>query len=312
MKKRFSETSDQLFFISGDGEMAALIREHDWSGTSIGSPENWSPSLRTTLGILLNSAFPMFLLWGKDLVCFYNDAFRPSLGVNGKHPAIGKRAKEVWEEIWDFAGSLIDQVQTTGKPVWYEDQFVPFYRNGKVEDIYWTFSYSPVLDDNGSIGGLLITCTETTEKVRMMERLAESEKRFGMLVDEANVGVVVLMGEQLVVETVNEEYARIVGNTVNGLKGKPLFETLPEAEPYFRYIIDTVLKTGEPQYLYDHPYFVLVGGQESHGLLDLVYQPYRREGNIVSGVMVFCRKAGAKTTLSRAHDLPVGETANSR
>jgi hypothetical protein len=187
--KRFFETSDQLFFISGDGEMATLIREHDWAGTPIGPPESWSPSLRTTLGILLNSAFPMFLFWGSDLVCFYNDAYRPSLGVNGKHPAIGKKGKEVWEEIWGFIGPLVEKVMTTGRSVWFEDRFVPFYRNGKVEDIYWTFSYSPVYDENGSIGGTLVTCTETTGKVRMAERLVESEKRFETLVNEATVGI---------------------------------------------------------------------------------------------------------------------------
>jgi len=145
--------------------MGALILQHDWSRTPIGTMDQWPPSLRTTLGILLHSAFPMFLFWGPELTCFYNDAFRPSLGIEGKHPAIGKRGKEVWADIWEFICPLINQIMTTGAPVYFEDQLVPFYRNGRMEDIYWTFSYSPVYNDEGNINGVFVTCTETTAHV---------------------------------------------------------------------------------------------------------------------------------------------------
>ena len=129
--------------------MGDLIMSYDWSKSVIGPPEEWPQSLRTTLGIVLHSAFPMFLFWGEDFLCFYNEAFRPSLGAEGKHPAIGKKAIVVWGEIWHIIGPLIQQVIVTHKPVWFEDRLVPFYRNGKVEDIYWTFSYSPVSDETG-------------------------------------------------------------------------------------------------------------------------------------------------------------------
>src|ERR1700743_2882952 len=107
-------------FLRGGGEMGRLTREFHWSTTVIGTPDQWPRSLRTTLGIVLHSAFPMFLFWGEDLICFYNDAFRPSLGANGKHPALGKKGKEVWPEIWGFIGPLISQVMSTGEPVWFE------------------------------------------------------------------------------------------------------------------------------------------------------------------------------------------------
>jgi signal transduction histidine kinase len=152
-------------FLQDSGEMGALILRQDWSQSPIGNMDAWPPALRTTLGILLHSAFPMFLFWGPELTCFYNDAFRPSLGIEGKHPAIGKRGKEVWPEIWEFIGPLIQQVLTTGIPVYFEDQLVPFYRNGRMEDIYWTFSYSPVYNDEGNINGVFVTCTETTAHV---------------------------------------------------------------------------------------------------------------------------------------------------
>src|SRR4051812_9621189 len=93
-------------FIRG-GEMGDRIRKFDWSKTSVGSMESWPQSLQTTLSILLNSKFPMFLWWGDDLVQFYNDAYRPSLGNNGKHPlALGQKAEDCWGEIWSIIKPL--------------------------------------------------------------------------------------------------------------------------------------------------------------------------------------------------------------
>ena len=168
--------------------MGELTRTHDWSQTPIGIPDQWPQSLCATLGIILHSAFPMFLFWGAELTCFYNDAFRPSLGVSGKHPALGKPGKDVWPEIWEFIGPLIEQIMTTGQPVWFEDQLVPFYRDGSIEDIYWTFSYSPVYNDSGHINGVFVTCTETTEKVRNVKQLQESNDQLAFAIEATELG----------------------------------------------------------------------------------------------------------------------------
>src|ERR1700704_1585725 len=142
-------------FLSGGGEMGALTRAKDWGTTPLGPAELWPRSLRTTLGILLNSRFPMFLWWGPQLICFYNDAYRPSLGQKGKHPVIlGLRAEEAWPEVWDIIKPLIDQVLKGGEATWSEDQLIPIYRNSKIEDVYWTFSYSPVNDESGEVAGI--------------------------------------------------------------------------------------------------------------------------------------------------------------
>ena len=152
--------------------MGEITRAFNWSDTDLGSPATWPISLRTTVANVLNSAFPMFLFWGPDLICFYNDAFRPSLGAEGKHPAVGKKGKKIWAEIWDFIGPLLEKVVSTGEPVWMEDSLVPFYRNGKLEEIYWTFSYSPAYGDDGRIDGVLVTCVETTQRVLNVKKLA--------------------------------------------------------------------------------------------------------------------------------------------
>lgn len=172
-----------------NGEMAGRIRDYDWSQTSIGSPDNWPSSLRTAIGILLHSKFPMFLFWGDDLICFYNDAFRPSLGNEGKHPwALGKKGQEVWGEIWSIIKPWIDHVLTTREAIWMEDQLVPIYRNGKIEDVYWTFSYSFLSDENGNPGGVFVTCAETTEKVLTLERLKESNSQLHFAIEATELG----------------------------------------------------------------------------------------------------------------------------
>jgi len=156
---------DQFPFLKNTGEIGQLVLNYDWSRTSIGDIENWPLSLQITVYDVLHSAFPMFLFWGEEFLCFYNEAFRPSLGKNGKHPAIGKKAITIWGEIWHFIGPLLQKVFVTGEAVMLEDQLVPFYRNGKVEDIYWTFCYSPALGEDNKIRGVLVTCIETTKYV---------------------------------------------------------------------------------------------------------------------------------------------------
>ena len=169
--------------------MGQLTREFNWESTAVGPPEYWPQSLRTILSAILNSRFPMFLWWGPELICFYNDAYRPSLGQNGKHPSIlGQKAALAWAEIWDIIRPLIDQVLTSGEPTWSEDQLIPIYRNGKIEDVYWTFSYSPVNDESGKPAGVLVTCTETTEKVNNLRQLRESKDQLSLAIEAAELG----------------------------------------------------------------------------------------------------------------------------
>jgi PAS domain S-box-containing protein len=176
-------------FLTGGGEMGERTRQYDWAKTSIGSPDHWPRSLRSTVATILSSRFPMFLWWGQDLIQFYNDAYRPSLGNEGKHPtALGQKGKDCWPEIWDIIYPLIAQVLRTGEATWSEDQLVPIYRNGAIEDVYWTFGYSPVRDDEDKISGVLVICTETTPKVNYLRQLTESKKELEFAIDAADLG----------------------------------------------------------------------------------------------------------------------------
>lgn len=179
----------QYPFLSGGGEMGQLMREKDWQATSLDDPAHWPQSLRTTLSIILNSKFPMFLFWGPQHICFYNDAYRPSLGNEGKHPDIlGLPGVEAWPEIWDIIKPLIDQVLSGSDATWSEDQLIPIYRNGKIEDVYWTFSYSPVNDESGRPAGVFVTCVETTGKVLAMKAVEESLDQLEFAIEATELG----------------------------------------------------------------------------------------------------------------------------
>ena len=160
-----------MWFLEGGGLCGALARSVDWSKTSLGPPEDWSPSLKSTVATLLHSRHPMFLWWGEDLIQIYNDAYVPSFG-KGKHPAaMGQRGADCWQEIWPIIWPQIQDVMQRGKSSWHEDHLVPIHRNGRLEEVYWTYGYSPVFDEQGVVGGTLVVCTETTPRVLGNRRL---------------------------------------------------------------------------------------------------------------------------------------------
>lgn len=158
--------------------MALLIGAYPWEATSLGAIEGWPQVLRTALGLMLNSAFPMCLFWGPAMTTFYNDAFRPSLGNKGKHPtALGQPGAVAWADSWPEMKPLLDQVRG-GEGARSEDTFVPLFRNGHLEETYWTLSYSSVRDETGAVAGVLLTCAETTNKV-LNERQMQTLRRLG-------------------------------------------------------------------------------------------------------------------------------------
>jgi PAS domain S-box-containing protein len=157
--------------IIGNGEMAGLVRGFDWSRTPVGPVEGWSDTLLTTVNLLLASRHPMFLWWGPELIQFYNDGYRPSIRSD-KHPsALGQRGVDCWPEIWPIIGPQIDAVMSLGESTWNTNQLVPINRNGKLEEVFWTYSYSPVRDKDGVVQGTLVVCSETTEQVLSERRL---------------------------------------------------------------------------------------------------------------------------------------------
>ena len=147
------------------------MRELDWSRTPLGPVETWPPALLTSVSISLDCAFPIFVWWGPELVVLYNDEYIPVLGP-AKHPAaLGQPAAVVWSEIWDVVGPMAAQVRDRGVATRSRDLQLLLNRNGYLEETYFSFSYSPIHDEHGRVGGVFCPCIETTEKVVGERRL---------------------------------------------------------------------------------------------------------------------------------------------
>ncbi|MDB4991246.1 MAG: two-component hybrid sensor and regulator, partial [Myxococcaceae bacterium] len=157
--------------LSGGGEMGALMRSIDWTKTSVGAPESWPQSLRTALSILLETGFPMYIAWGPEFTQFYNDGYRPILGST-KHPvAMGLGTRRTFAEIWHIIGPMFEGVME-GRSFSLTDFLLPLDRHGFVEECYFVFSYSPIREEAGNVGGVLVTVFETTDRVLGARRLA--------------------------------------------------------------------------------------------------------------------------------------------
>ncbi len=178
---------NQVDFLAGGGEMGALMRAYDWTGTPLGAPPTWPQGLRTAIRILLNTFHPMFIWWGDDLIQFYNDAYRETLD-DQQHPrALGQRGREFWKEIWPMIGPQIDQVMSGGGPTWHENQLVPVTRNGKLTYGYWTYGYSP-LDGEHGIGGVMVICRNVTQDHEANIALREREAELARVQEIGSIG----------------------------------------------------------------------------------------------------------------------------
>ncbi|MCR5874822.1 PAS domain S-box protein [Phenylobacterium sp. J426] len=157
-------------FLADGGELGALMRAHDWSASPLGRPAGWPQSLRTVVGLMLTSKFPMFVAWGPELGFLYNDAYAEILG--DKHPsALGDRFQTIWSEIWPDISPLIDAA-LAGQASYRHDLPLLMRRKGFDEQTWFTFSYSPVRDESGAVVGMFCACAETTEKVLAERRLS--------------------------------------------------------------------------------------------------------------------------------------------
>ena len=169
----------------GAGEVGALMRAMDWSQTPLGPVQDWPQSLRTAVSICLHSRFELFIWWGPQLTMVYNDAYRQTLA--SKHPwAMGKPGSVVWSEIWPIIGPMLRRVMETGEATWSDDLRLILERHGYPEETYHTFSYSPILDESGGVGGVFTAVSQTTERVIGERRLRTLRDLAARAVDTQN------------------------------------------------------------------------------------------------------------------------------
>jgi PAS domain S-box-containing protein len=167
--------------------MGRLIRGHDWVSSPVGDVAAWPQGLRTAVRLMLNTGHPMYIFWGSQLCCFYNDAYAQSLGPEQHPSSLGLPARSVWGSIWASIGPQIEQVMMGGGATWRENELIPITRHGVRQNAYWTYSFGPIDDDaaENGIGGVLVISTETTRQVEMAQRLSVSEERFNQALSAA-------------------------------------------------------------------------------------------------------------------------------
>jgi PAS domain S-box-containing protein len=183
-------------FAAEGGKTGALLRTTDWSATALGPIEDWSQSLRTSVGIMLHSGHPMYVAWGPSLNLLFNDAYLQILGARAKNPAdvFGKPFKEVWPDVWPEAKPRLDRAMD-GISSWHEDHPFSVTRNGYPEQMYVTFSSSPIREESGAVAGVFCACIETTGKVlaarqrdEALQELAASNEKLRLATDAAQLG----------------------------------------------------------------------------------------------------------------------------
>jgi PAS domain S-box-containing protein len=288
--------------MSDGGAMGAAMRTHDWSGSPLGQPESWPQSLKTAVSIMLSSKFPMFLAWGSELTFLYNDPYIDILGA--KHPGLGQPFQEIWSEIWSDISPIVDQA-LAGEATYWENLPLTMARKGYDEQTWFTFSYSPLRTDDGSIAGMFCACTETTALV-LAERQRDTEmQRLRGLFDRAPVFIAVLGGPDHVFEITNEAYVRLIGG--RDVIGKPIREALPDIRGQgFFALLDQVYATGQPHTGHSTPVSLarLPGGTPEARLVDFVFQPIQEADGSVSGIFV----AGSDVTEQRRAELKLRES----
>jgi signal transduction histidine kinase len=163
--------STDLSFLSGGGEMGERMRAFDWSSSSVGPAAQWPQSLKTAVSICIGSRYPIVIWWGNpEYTMFYNDGYIPVLGVT-KHPGwLGRSGRECWKDIWSTVGPMLDSVFRTGEATWSEDLLLVMDRNLPREEVYFTFSYSPIRGED-KVDGIFCACYETTGRVVGERRL---------------------------------------------------------------------------------------------------------------------------------------------
>ncbi|ODT11026.1 MAG: histidine kinase [Kaistia sp. SCN 65-12] len=157
-----------LRFLQGGGETGKSVRSLDWERTPLGSPALWPQSLRTVVALVLASPFPKCLVWGPEMIAIYNDAFLPILG--NKPVGIGSSFRDMWSEAWGTIEPIVDKA-FSGEATFIEDFPLVINRYGYPEQTYFTFAYTPLLDEFGEVAGFMDTVVETTAKVEAESRL---------------------------------------------------------------------------------------------------------------------------------------------
>ena len=222
--------TQDLEFLAGGGHVGAQMRAQDWSSSPLGPPAAWPQSLRSVVGLLLQSQFPMFVAWGPELGFLYNDSYAEILGA--KHPlALGRPFHDIWSEIWTDISPLIEAA-IAGRATYHEDLPLLMNRKGYEEQTWFTFSYSPVRDERGKVAGMFCAVCETTSKVLAERGLRELnqtlEQRVTETLAERKILADIVEGTNAFVQVVDSGYRWLAVNDAAAREFERIFGVRPK------------------------------------------------------------------------------------
>ena len=229
-----------LGFLTGGGEMGALMRAYNWAASALGSIEEWPQSLKAALGICLGAPTPIGIYWGEQLLLLYNDAFRQLIG--DKHPrSLGAPAREVFPEIWDTVGPVFANVFATGNAAGSQGELLPLMVDGRLEDRWFDFTFNPIRGQDGRIEGIFNIAVETTTRVLAGRARLESESRlkeatelaglsadFRVLFEAAPTPLLAIAPPDWTIIAVNHARVQVTGMTREETLGCKLFDVFPD------------------------------------------------------------------------------------
>jgi PAS domain S-box-containing protein len=289
-----STSADTMSLFPGDGEMAVRCRAVDWSATSLGPTESWAPALRMAVRTAMECPFPINLWCGEDKILVYNDAYRVVLG--SKHPrALGRPGREVWAEIWSALVPMFAAIDDGAPGVYAEDgHFVMERADGPAADAWFTYSLSPVREEDGRIVAYLNVASETTGRVRADQetRMARAdaeraERRLRDVFAQAPAFLAVLNGPAHVYDFANASYMQLVGH--RPVVGRSVAEALPEvAAQGFLDLLDRVYRSGQTFVGREVAVTLerVAGEPAEQRILDFVYQPVAAADGTTTGIVV--------------------------
>lgn len=273
-------------FLAVSGEMADRIHDFDWSATSLGSIDQWPDAMRITLAFVLRSSAPIVTLWGDQGIMIYNDAYRHFAGE--RHPSIfGTPVLEGWHEVAEFNSNVMNRVYRLGETLSYREQELTLSRDGAARRLWVDLEYSPAVDAEGRILGVVAIVIETTKAVLAKEAIGQERRRLLQMAEQSPSFMALLEGPEHRFVMTNPAYQELVGQ--RNVLGKSVAEALPEAQSQnFVNLLDQVYASGEI-FRAEGAQFTLNGDDgkaQVERRLDFVYQPVKNSEGQISGIFV--------------------------
>lgn len=293
-----------LNFLAGGGSSGTLLRAIDWTATPFGPPKGWPQSLRTTVKLMLSTRHPVSIFWGPDALHLFNDAAAQFFDAERREAAMAQPGASVLSAIWGVISPQLEQVMGGGQATWHENQLVPIFRDGCLEDAYWTYNYCPIDDANAphEVGGVLVIATDTTAIVLAEQRRAAEAERQRSLIEQAPGFVIIMRGPRHGVEFVSRERRRLLDSDTwsgkpvrtasTGIAGQGFFDMLDAM-----YATDETQKAHSASARYRPPE---TGAQKTR-YMDFIYAPFLGGEGRNSGV--FCEGSDVTDRGEAAEDL---------